>query len=76
GVMEFVIGAVVERLRAEGRAVLSLSGSPLAFHRDGSEVEPDAVERFLAQLSVLLEPAYGFRSLANFKKKFQPEFAP
>lgn len=76
GVMEFVIGAVVERLRAEGCTVLSLSGSPLAFHRDASEVEPDAVERFLGQLSVLLEPAYGFRSLANFKKKFQPEFAP
>ena len=76
GVMEFVIGAVVERLRGEGCAVLSLSGSPLAFHRDEVDAESDAVERFLRQLSVLLEPAYGFRSLANFKKKFQPEFAP
>lgn len=76
GVMEFVIGAVVEQLRAEGCTVMSLSGSPLACHRDEADAEPDAVERFLRQLSVLLEPAYGFRSLANFKKKFQPEFAP
>lgn len=76
GVMEFVIGAVAQQLGAEGCTMLSLSGSPLAFHRDGSDAEPDAVERVLRQLSVLLEPAYGFRSLANFKKKFQPEFAP
>ncbi|MFS0793314.1 bifunctional lysylphosphatidylglycerol flippase/synthetase MprF [Microbacterium sp. 1P10AE] len=76
GVMEFVIGAVVERLRADGFSILSLSGSPLAFHRDGPDAERDPVERFLRQLSALLEPAYGFRSLANFKKKFQPEFTP
>lgn len=76
GVMEFVIGAVVERLRAEGFRVLSLSGSPLAFRHDDPDVDVDPVERVLRQLSALLEPAYGFRSLANFKKKFQPDFAP
>ncbi|MBT9606459.1 DUF2156 domain-containing protein [Microbacterium sp.] len=76
GVMEFVIGAVVERLRAEGCRVLSLSGSPLAFHHEDPDADLDGVERFLRQLSALLEPAYGFRSLANFKKKFQPEFTP
>lgn len=76
GVIEFVIGAVVERLRADGFSILSLSGSPLAFHREDAEAERDPVERFLRQLSALLEPAYGFRSLANFKRKFQPEFAP
>lgn len=76
GVMEFVIGAVVERLRADGLTVMSLSGSPLAFHRGAGDAERDAVGRFLEQLSALLEPAYGFRSLAHFKKKFQPEFSP
>ncbi|MEV8241192.1 phosphatidylglycerol lysyltransferase domain-containing protein [Microbacterium testaceum] len=76
GVMEFVIGAVVEQARAEGCSVLSLSGSPLASHREGDAADLPAVDRVLEQLSALLEPAYGFRSLANFKKKFQPEFAP
>jgi lysylphosphatidylglycerol synthetase-like protein (DUF2156 family) len=76
GVMEFVIGAVVEQTRGEGCSVLSLSGSPLASHRAGDAADLPAVDRVLEQLSALLEPAYGFRSLANFKKKFQPEFAP
>ncbi|MFF0911331.1 bifunctional lysylphosphatidylglycerol flippase/synthetase MprF [Microbacterium enclense] len=75
GVMEFVIGAVVEQAKEEGCATLSLSGSPLAFHRSEHDADRDAVERLLETLSTLLEPAYGFRSLANFKKKFQPEHA-
>ncbi|WZH37088.1 MAG: DUF2156 domain-containing protein [Microbacterium enclense] len=75
GVMEFVIGAVVEQTRADGCAVLSLSGSPLASHREGDANDLPAVDRLLEQLSALLEPAYGFRSLATFKKKFQPDFA-
>lgn len=76
GVMEFVIGAVVEQTRADGCCVLSLSGSPLASHREADAADLPAVDRLLEQLSALLEPAYGFRSLANFKKKFQPDFAP
>lgn len=76
GVIEFVIGATVETLRHEGHTVLSLSGSPLASHRDDNSAELPAVDRFLDTLSGLLEPAYGFRSLATFKRKFQPEFTP
>lgn len=75
GVMEFVIGAVVEQLRDEGCTTMSLSGSPLAFHRNDDDADRDAVERLLETLSTLLEPAYGFRSLATFKKKFQPDHA-
>jgi len=76
GIMEFVIGAVVVQLAAEQMTVMSLSGSPLAHQRAGESGDLDAVERFLETLSSLLEPAYGFRSLASFKKKFQPQFAP
>lgn len=76
GVMEFLIGSAVDATRAEGCTVLSLSGSPLAPHRDQQTVTLPALDRLLEMLSGLLEPAYGFRSLANFKKKFQPEFAP
>lgn len=72
GVMEFVIGAAVEQMRTEECTVLSLSGSPLASHRDDGE-PPAALDRILETLSALLEPAYGFRSLATFKKKFQPD---
>lgn len=76
GVMEFVIGAAIEQARADGCTALSLSGSPLASHREADAADLPAVDRLLEQLSALLEPAYGFRSLSNFKKKFQPEFAP
>ena len=34
------------------------------------------MDRVLGYLSSSLEPVYGFRSLLNFKKKFQPEFRP
>lgn len=76
GVMEFLIGQAVERLREDGRTVMSLSGSPLARHSTGDDSDRGALDRALDVISALLEPAYGFRSLATFKKKFQPDFAP
>ncbi|MFJ4159293.1 bifunctional lysylphosphatidylglycerol flippase/synthetase MprF [Microbacterium testaceum] len=76
GIMEFLIGNAVERLREDGMTVMSLSGSPLARHSVGDEGARGPLDRGLDVISGLLEPAYGFRSLANFKKKFQPDFAP
>lgn len=76
GVMEFLIGQAVERLREDGMTVMSLSGSPLARHTAVDDADRGALDRGLDVISALLEPAYGFRSLANFKKKFQPDFAP
>lgn len=76
GVMEFLIGSAVDVTREEGCTVLSLSGSPLAPHREQQVAALPALDRLLEMLSGLLEPAYGFRSLANFKKKFQPDFSP
>lgn len=76
GVMEFLIGRAVEQLRAEGMTFLSLSGSPLARHASGDEHDRTSLDRGLDVLSAFLEPAYGFRSLAHFKKKFQPDYSP
>ena len=76
GIMEFVIGAAADRMKTDGLALLSLSGSPLASTQVGDDASRSNVERLLDLLGSLLEPAYGFRSLLNFKRKFQPEFVP
>lgn len=76
GVMEFLIGQAVDRLREAGMTVMSLSGSPLARQATPEPRERSSLDRGLDMISALLEPAYGFRSLASFKKKFQPQFTP
>ncbi|MBF4619512.1 DUF2156 domain-containing protein [Clavibacter sp. VKM Ac-2873] len=75
GVIEFTIGAVAERMKADGMSVLSLSGAPLARTQDVAE-QNRSIVRLLDSLGRALEPAYGFRSLLAFKRKFQPEFEP
>lgn len=74
GVMEFLIAETAERLRSDGVQIMSLSGAPLAHTGHGDRV--DRMDRVLSYLSTALEPAYGFRSLLEFKRKFQPEFRP
>jgi phosphatidylglycerol lysyltransferase len=78
GTMEFVIAAAVEQAKSEGLELLSLSGAPLAHAAPESplDVRASAVAQLLDYVGRSLEPAYGFRSLLNFKKKFQPEFVP
>ncbi|MBW4041558.1 MAG: DUF2156 domain-containing protein [Acidobacteria bacterium] len=73
GVMEFVIAAVIAHAAQRGRRFVSLSVAPL------SGASPDSdnrIERLLDSLGRLLEPAYGFRSLANYKQKFRPDHRP
>jgi lysylphosphatidylglycerol synthetase-like protein (DUF2156 family) len=73
GVMEFVIAAVIAHAAQRGHRFVSLSVAPLA------GASPDAenrIERLLETLGRLLEPAYGFRTLANYKQKFRPEHRP
>ncbi|MGT2426815.1 phosphatidylglycerol lysyltransferase domain-containing protein [Amnibacterium kyonggiense] len=73
GVMEFVIAAVIAHAAARDTRFVSLSVAPLA------GASPDAenrIERLLESLGRLLEPAYGFRSLAAYKQKFRPEHHP
>ncbi|WIE79173.1 DUF2156 domain-containing protein [Curtobacterium sp. MCSS17_016] len=79
GTIEFLIVHAALDSAAEGLESLSLSGTPLA--RSGQAVEPMSGPRGLAGrgrdvLGRLLEPAYGFASLARFKGKFQPEHRP
>jgi lysylphosphatidylglycerol synthetase-like protein (DUF2156 family) len=70
GVMEFLIASMALQLREERVEFLSLSVAPLAASGKGE------LPRALAALARILEPAYGFRSLAAFKDKFQPELRP
>ena len=74
GVMEFLIAAVIGT--AQGMAVdfVSLSVAPLS--GVGDEEDDARLERLLAAIARSLEPVYGFRSLAAYKQKFQPEHRP
>jgi phosphatidylglycerol lysyltransferase len=84
GVMEFLIASAVIHFK-DSLDTISLSGSPLVSSRSagpGSSAEDppapggadgDALGRFLNLLGSGLEPVYGFRSLAAFKARFQPQ---
>ena len=73
GVMEFLIASAVTHFKQEV-PMISLSGSPLANAGDAApEADQSVVEKVLGMLGNALEPMYGFRSLAAFKSRFQPE---
>lgn len=73
GVMEFLIASAVTHFKEEVPQ-LSLSGSPLANTADvAAEGDHSTLDRVLALLGNALEPMYGFKSLAAFKSRFQPE---
>ena len=85
GIMELLIARMAERLRDEGlenpeSAVefMSLSAAPLAGIGENatiadSQQSSNVINHALEMMSDILEPAYGFKSLYFFKKKFQPE---
>lgn len=73
GVMEFLIASAVTHFKAD-IPTISLSGSPLANAGEPTEGgEVSAVDKVLAMLGNALEPMYGFKSLAAFKSRFQPQ---
>ncbi|SEM09547.1 bifunctional lysylphosphatidylglycerol flippase/synthetase MprF [Streptacidiphilus jiangxiensis] len=74
GVMEFLIATAAQQFKEEGAEFLSLSGAPLARIDRGEQAVP--LQRVLDIAGKALEPVYGFRSLLNFKAKFQPEYHP
>ncbi|BDR55012.1 membrane protein [Bombiscardovia apis] len=81
GIMEFLIARMAERLRDEGEVeFMSLSAAPLAGmnpERDNQgETTPQILQHALQLVADLMEPAYGFKSLFFFKKKFQPSEHP
>ena len=78
GVMEFLIASAVLELRSSVDRI-SLSGSPLSPGPEGAErgeIEQQAVglAAILDLVGHALEPLYGFRSLASFKSRFQPDY--
>ncbi|MGN6444787.1 bifunctional lysylphosphatidylglycerol flippase/synthetase MprF [Amnibacterium sp.] len=73
GVMEFVIASVVGIAQQRGLRFVSLSVAPLA--GVGAD-QDDRLQRLLGGMANLLEPAYGFASLAAYKEKFKPEHRP
>ena len=76
GIMEFLIARMAERLRDQGTAeFMSLSAAPLA-GMDSGEDRTAFLQHALHLVADLMEPAYGFRSLFFFKKKFQPSEHP
>ena len=75
-VVEFLIAKAAVDAQDEGLKLLSLSGAPLAHTGRDDDRDEDPLEPVLDWLGKVLEPAYGFRSLHNFKAKFQPEYDP
>lgn len=92
GIMEFLIARMAERLRDQGLAdpdnapkFMSLSAAPLAGmnpERDNLDAQGRTdtgtamLQHALQIVADWMEPAYGFHSLFNFKRKFQPTEEP
>ena len=84
GIMELLIARMAERLRDEGLEnpdcpveFMSLSAAPLAginedILNENGQKSSNVINHALEMMSDILEPAYGFKSLYFFKKKFQP----
>jgi lysylphosphatidylglycerol synthetase-like protein (DUF2156 family) len=73
--MEFLIASSCLYFKEQGAMYVSLSGAPLA-RSDADPTAESTIEKFLDTLGSTLEPVYGFRSLHNFKSKFQPRLSP
>ena len=77
--MELLIASMILQAKTDELEIISLSGAPLAraIERQASgSAWNKAIDAGLQKVSVLLEPAYGFRSLLAFKAKFQPNYRP
>jgi lysylphosphatidylglycerol synthetase-like protein (DUF2156 family) len=73
GVMEFLIASAILHLR-DSVEVISLSGSPLAREEGEIDQRAEGLAGMLDLIGQALEPVYGFRSLASFKSRFQPDY--
>lgn len=72
--IEFLIARSALAFKDEGADFVSLSGAPLA--RADADAAMRGLEGGLDLLGRALEPFYGFRSLHQFKKKFNPRYEP
>lgn len=74
GVMEFVIGESCVYFKERGYAYASLATAPLAdFERDD---DASLAQRLLGVVYERFDMVYNFRSLFQFKEKFQPRWEP
>ncbi|MGV9217192.1 bifunctional lysylphosphatidylglycerol flippase/synthetase MprF [Arcanobacterium canis] len=70
-VIEFLLGESVPKINELGLKWVSLSGAPLA--RSEAIEDPSFLDIVLERTGALIEPLYGFRSLAGSKYKFNPD---
>lgn len=70
-VVEFLLGESVPKMDELGLKWVSLSGAPLA--RSKAIANPSFLDVVLERTGALIEPLYGFRSLASSKYKFNPD---
>jgi lysylphosphatidylglycerol synthetase-like protein (DUF2156 family) len=73
-VMEFMIASACLTFKDQGALTVSLSGAPLA--RSDPDERLAGIDNVLDLIGRLLEPFYGFRTLHQFKAKFQPRTEP
>lgn len=66
-VVEYLIAEALLQAHEDGLDWISLSGAPLAVSGEG------VLGGVLEKVGATMEPLYGFRSLAAFKRKFIPE---
>lgn len=77
GIMEFLIARMAQRLQEEGTAeFMSLSAAPLAGSAVNDGADSAALHHALQIVADIMEPSYGFNSLFQFKKRFQPVEKP
>ncbi|NEG69779.1 bifunctional lysylphosphatidylglycerol flippase/synthetase MprF [Bifidobacterium choloepi] len=83
GIMELLIARMAQRMHDDGERdpehaveFVSLSAAPLSGLDDADDEDGRALQHALAAMAELLEPAYGFKSLYRFKRKFQPSTEP
>lgn len=72
GVIEFLIAESAMTFKQEGYQFISLSAAPLSHEGKAG----NAIEALLDVVAKRMEPYYGFKSLYNFKKKFNPRHEP
>ncbi|MDO4911825.1 MAG: DUF2156 domain-containing protein [Corynebacterium sp.] len=76
-VVEYLIAETIELAHDAGYEWISLSGAPLAHSvEDSATGDASVLSTVLDKVGAVLEPLYGFRSLAHFKAKFQPRHEP
>lgn len=72
--IEFLIARSAMVFKDEGAEFVSLSGAPLARADETAEIY--GIDHGLDLVGQTLEPFYGFRSLHQFKAKFNPRYEP